>query len=62
MAGDARCELLCARRRVIEVDFENLDALDMDTVRSREGLPHVPWTDTCESQLAILEAEMRKRL
>jgi hypothetical protein len=46
--------------RVIEVDFENLDALDMDIVRSREGLPHVPWTDTCESQLAILEAEMRK--
>ena len=48
--------------RVIEVDFENLNALDMNTARSRDGLPHVPWAETCESELAILEAEMRKRL
>ena len=48
--------------RVIEVDFENLNALDLNTARSRDGLSHVPWTETCESELAILEAEMRKRL
>ncbi len=48
--------------RVIEVDFENLDALDLDVVRSRKGLPHVPWVESCESQLAILEKEMRRRL
>ena len=45
--------------RVIEVDFENLDALDLGVVRSRVGLPHVPWAETCESQLEILEDAMR---
>ncbi len=45
--------------RVIEVDFENLDALDLGVVRSRAGLPHVPWAETCESQLEILEDAMR---
>ncbi len=46
--------------RVIEVDFENLDALDLGGVRSRAGLPHIPWTETCESQLEILEDAMRR--
>jgi hypothetical protein len=46
--------------RVIEVDFENMGSLDLDRLRSREGLPNVPWTESCESQLSILEAEMRK--
>lgn len=46
--------------RVIEVDFENLDSLDLEKLSSREGLPNKPWTETCESQLAILEEEMRK--
>ena len=48
--------------RVVEVDFEDLDNLDLNKLRSRDGLPNVPWTETCESQLAILEAEMRKKL
>ncbi|MFO1000118.1 MAG: hypothetical protein U0936_07265 [Planctomycetaceae bacterium] len=47
--------------RVVEVDFENLDRLDLGKLRSRDGLPNKPWTESCESQLAILEAEMRKR-
>ena len=46
--------------RVIEVDFEKMGSLDLDRLRSREGLPNVPWTKSCESQLSILEAEMRK--
>jgi hypothetical protein len=48
--------------RVIEVDFENLDSLNLNKLRSRASLPHVPWTESCESQLAILEAEMRETL
>ena len=48
--------------RVIEVDFEYLDGIDVGKLRSRDGLPNKPWTETCESQLAVLEAEMRKRL
>ncbi|MCX7386109.1 MAG: hypothetical protein NTX48_05535 [Planctomycetales bacterium] len=47
--------------RVIEVNFDNMDDLDLNKLRSRDGLPTVPWTETCESQLAILEAEMRKK-
>jgi hypothetical protein len=48
--------------RVIEVDFEDMDNLNLEKLRSRGSLPNVPWTESCESQLAILEAEMRKRL
>lgn len=47
--------------RVIEVNFDNMDDLDLNKLRSRDGLPTVPWTETCESQLAILEAGMTKR-
>ena len=45
--------------RVIEVDFDHMDQLSLTTLRSRESLPHVPWVESCESQLEILEAEMR---
>jgi hypothetical protein len=48
--------------RVIEVDFEQMEAIDLAKLRSRSGLLHTPWTESCESQLAILEVEMRKRL
>ena len=47
--------------RVVEVDFENLESVELARVRSRDSLPNKPWTESCESQLAILEAEMRKR-
>ena len=46
--------------RVIEVDFENLGSVDLGKLRSRDGLRNKPWTETCESEHAILEAEMRK--
>ena len=45
--------------RVIEVDFEDLVRLPRDTLCSRKGLPEAPWTETCESQLKLLETEMR---
>ena len=45
--------------RVIEVDFEDLDTLDVDVARSRKGLREEPWTETCESQLELLATEMR---
>lgn len=45
--------------RVIEVDFEALDSINTESLRSRESLPHVSWTETCGSQLAILEKEMK---
>jgi hypothetical protein len=47
--------------RVIEVDFENLDSLDLEKLRLRDGLPHVPWTESCETELAILEEQIRKQ-
>ena len=46
--------------RVIEVDFEDLDSLPWNTLCSRKGLPDEAWIETCESQLQLLAAEMRK--
>ncbi|HQX49780.1 MAG TPA: glycosyltransferase [Planctomycetaceae bacterium] len=46
--------------RVVEVDFENMDALDLAELRSRDGLAESPWRESCEGELAKLEAEMRQ--
>jgi hypothetical protein len=44
--------------RVVEVDFENMALLDLETVTSRSELPASPWTQSCETELAKLEAVM----
>lgn len=46
--------------RVVEVDFENMDAAILDELRSRAGLLESPWMGSCEAELAKLEAEMRE--
>jgi len=46
--------------RVVEMDFENMDDLDLDQLLSRDGLVEAPWKGSCEDELAKLEAEMRE--
>jgi hypothetical protein len=46
--------------RVVEVDFENMDLLDLAKMRTRNGLLESPWRESCEGELAKLEAVMRE--
>ena len=45
--------------RVIEVDFEQLQNLNLRMLQSREGLPHRPWTRSCEAVYEDLLRAMR---
>jgi hypothetical protein len=45
--------------RVLEVDFERLDALDVASVSRRDDLPVEPWTGSCETVLSQLLSAMR---
>jgi hypothetical protein len=54
MLGVAPYARSTAAPRVLETDFENLQALDLSRRKTRSHLPTIPWTTTCEDALKPL--------
>lgn len=54
MLGIAPYARSTAAPRVLETDFDNLQALDLSARKTRSHLPTIPWTTTCEDALKPL--------